>query len=174
MNLGKAKSAAAQLLKKYRVKKAPVEVASIANGQGMSIKYHEMEDNLSGILIDRPPEIVIVVNSRHHPNRQRFTIAHELAHFSLHRGDPTVFVDKYLVHFRADSPQGDPFDPREAEANQFASCLLMPEALLKKDLKGQSIDLLDDAAVRGLATRYQVSVQALSIRLERLGLLGSY
>lgn len=171
MNLNKADAAATQLLRKHKIKKAPVPVEAIATAEGLHLKYHDLEENVSGLLIDQAPTLVIAINSMHHPNRQRFTIAHELAHYSLHRGDPTVFVDKSLVHFRSDPGPSDRFDRREAEANHFAACLLMPEALLKADLRSRSIDLLDDLPIRKLATKYQVSIQALSIRLERLGLI---
>ena len=46
-----------------------------------------------------PPQIggvTIVVNSLHHANRQRFTLAHELGHFELHMTEfgSAVHVDK--------------------------------------------------------------------------------
>ena len=62
----------------------------------------------------------------------------------------------------------------EVEANVFASELLMPEFLLREDLEGcESLDMLDedlvDELVVELAQKYEVSRQALLIRLGRLG-----
>jgi Zn-dependent peptidase ImmA (M78 family) len=55
------------------------------------------------------------------PNRRRFTIAHELGHFILHRRNPD-----YLA-----SPGATGLPLVEAEAHAFAAALLMPAALLR-------------------------------------------
>ena len=47
----------------------------------------------------------------------------------------------------------------------------MPEEFIKRDFAGKKIDAQDEAAVRQLAHRYKVSVQALTIRLVDLGML---
>jgi len=57
------------------------------------------------------------------------------------------------------------------EANAFAAALLMPEDWLRADLADRKIDLSDDVAVRNLATRYEVSQQALTFRLMNLNLV---
>jgi Zn-dependent peptidase ImmA (M78 family) len=113
---------------------------------------------------------VIGVNSQHHRNRQRFTIAHELGHHRLHPNDPTVYIDDLMVHFRGEDIHA-PLTATELEANTFAASLLMPEDFIKRDFAGKKIDAQDEAAVRQLAHRYQVSVQALTIRLVELGML---
>jgi Zn-dependent peptidase ImmA (M78 family) len=56
----------------------------------------------------------------------------------------------------------------------FAAELLMPEALLRGDLKPGSIDALDEVAVRRLARKYGVSAQAVTIRLSELGLISGF
>ena len=67
---------------------------------------------------------MIGVNEDHHSNRQRFSIAHEIAHFVLHHGD--TYIDKgYRVHFR-DLESGSGTKREEMEANAFAAALLMP------------------------------------------------
>ena len=56
------------------------------------------------------------------------------------------------------------------EANLFAASLLMPAEFLENDIqKCASTDLLDDAVVHRLAKRYDVSSQALVLRLSNLG-----
>ena len=59
----------------------------------------------------------------------------------------------------------------ELEANAFAAALLMPEPFLRDDLQRRTYDMFDESAVKRLAQKYQVSVQALTIRLMELGLL---
>lgn len=134
------------------------------------VLYEPLEPNVSGFLVHASGRVAIAVNSLHHSNRQRFTLSHEIGHLVLHQGSPTVFVDDIMVHFRSED-SGGVSDPREAEANEFAAALLMPEACLRQDLREQFIDAFDDVAVRHLATRYSVSSQALTIRLSRLGFI---
>ena len=54
-------------------------------------------------------EAVIGVNSAHHINRQRFTIAHELGHFCLHKGKDVHIDRSFRVNRR---------DKRSAQANR--------------------------------------------------------
>lgn len=167
----RAEREARALLERFRVTTAPVPVDVITRQLGVDLRFEALDTHVSGVLVRRGDETVIGVNARHHPNRQRFTIAHELGHFMLHPDAPTVLVDDAFVHFRGDDITA-PTDSRELEANVFAACLLMPEVMLRADLRGQYIDAFDEGAVRALARRYGVSQQALTIRLVRLGLTG--
>jgi len=74
-----------------------------------------------------------------------------------------------MVHYRVEEQRGP--ESIEVEANAFAAALLMPEDYLRNDLRDKRFDMYDETAVRRLAQRYQVSVQALTIRLMELGLL---
>ena len=100
---------------------------------------------------------------------QRFTIAHEFGHYLLHRESSRVFLDAGSIFFRDDrSKQGSEND--EIEANDFAACLLMPSNHLRELLSNEPLDVHDDVAVRSLAAHFGISVQALTMRLTRLGL----
>src|SRR4051794_37208458 len=55
----------------------------------------------------------------------------------------------------------------EKEANEFAMRLLVPTALLLKDMKG-GIDLADDRAVEALAHRYRVPVAVMVLRIQQV------
>jgi Zn-dependent peptidase ImmA (M78 family) len=59
---------------------------------------------------------------------------------------------------------------QEWEANEFAACILMPEELVINEMKKIQIDYADDAWIKKLADKFEVSVSAMSIRLSRLGL----
>jgi len=61
---------------------------------------------------------IIGINSNHHPNRQRYTLAHELAHICLHRAhlQAGVHVDQGSVNsLRRDLVSQDGTDPLERE-----------------------------------------------------------
>lgn len=111
----------------------------------------------------------IVFNAAHHPNRQRFTIAHELGHHLMHQRmlAESVHVDKGIL--RRDSQSSGGTDEIEISANAFAACILMPERILRKAIP-QSIDLENDELVAKLAQSFGVSQAALTNRILNLSL----
>jgi Zn-dependent peptidase ImmA (M78 family) len=158
-----------KLLRKLDSLSAPVDVEAVAHKLGAEVVYGDLEDDMSGFLLREKKVITIAVNKLHHPNRQRFTIAHECGHLHLHadQGD-RLWVDKAYttVFFRdATSSTGDKL--AEIQANQFAAGLLMPEVLLEEHLTQE----LSDIDIFRLALRFQVSEQAMTLRLVSLGLL---
>lgn len=141
-----------------------VDVGQLAEALGVTVLNHELDDEVSGMLLAKKERAVIVVNSKHHRNRQRFSLAHELGHYVLHReGEAEVF------HRDEVSSLGT--SRVEVEANTFAAELLMPEEDIRNWAESYEFDLLDERAITEKAGELGVSVQALSIRLDRLGLL---
>lgn len=154
-----------ELLAKHRIKDPPVPADDIAKSLGIELEWHTFNKNeFSGILVREGNRAVLGINSSHHPNRQRFTIGHELGHFFLHEGD-RVFVDRtYNVSLR-NSVSSQGIDLEEIEANTFAALLLIPEQFLLKDPATAVIDMDDEDAIKRLARRYRVSSQAMTFRL---------
>jgi Zn-dependent peptidase ImmA (M78 family) len=103
-----------------------------------------MPENISGFISREGDAWVLGVNSLHHPNRQRFTIAHEIGHFLLHR-DHGSFHDGLL--FRRD----DELNQQEREANQFAALVLMPEADFKTVVRRMPVE--DAAKLFGVSAQ---------------------
>lgn len=163
---------AERILKKHN-SSIPVNVEKIIQLEGICLRPEKLEDTVSGMLVMKENKAVIVVNSNHPKNRQRFTMAHELGHYLLHRKYANVFFDESLVFFRDDqSSEGKKY--QEIEANRFAAELLMPESFLKKQLKSSPFDAFDDSnqsSLKELAKQLKVSVQALTIRLTSLNLI---
>ena len=164
----------ARLLKSHGIKTAPVPIEKVARALGADLHWQPAEDELSGFYIRdlKRRRAVIGVNSNHHANRQRFTIAHELGHFLMHEGEK-LHVDHndlgYQVKLRNDESRKG-VDPEEKEANLFAAELLMPSQFLAKDLLTLGgVDLLEDNVLSELAEKYGVSTQALTFRLANLG-----
>lgn len=160
---------AARLRKKFGGNDLPVPVDQIARMAGIRIESLSLDDNLSGMSFVKDGVAVIVVNSNHHLNRRRFTIAHELGHHILHREYLTnnVHVDKFV---QAVLPRNrfssEGVDSKEIEANSFAAELLMPESELAR---WGNVDINDDVRVQVLAKKLKVSVAALTYRLINLG-----
>jgi Zn-dependent peptidase ImmA (M78 family) len=162
------------LLDKNGVASGAVPVDKIVKSYGISLKLDEVDDDLSGFLYrdHKAKNVIIGANKSHHPNRQRFTIAHELGHYLLHQGE-LVHLDSdrgaFMLNLR-DSVSSKGEDNDEREANLFAAELLMPAKFLKQDLAGKDLDLLGGGEVlQKLARKYKVSTEALTFRLANLG-----
>lgn len=173
--------AASDLLHRVGVLKTPIPLHRIATFLKAEIHQQTFEDMVSGVLLIQGDERHLMVNKAHHPNRQRFTIAHELGHLVLHHnsGD-RLFIDTHLRAYqrRGSAASGVYEEPgsattpaEEKEANQFASALLMPrELLLSKTVDREFWDELDIATLAG---EFGVSEQAMTIRLRQLEVLDS-
>jgi Zn-dependent peptidase ImmA (M78 family) len=162
---------ARELLEKQAIKSFPVPVEKIAKALGAQIRFAPLDDELSGMVYVKEGVPIIGVNSLHHPNRQRFTIAHEIAHMELHLEMITtsVHVDKKFIGLMRDSNSSTGSEEIEIEANQFASELLMPQKLLEAELEGKQIDIDDDGPIEELAKKFRVSKQALLYRIGNRG-----
>ena len=165
----RARGEARALLQEFRVEAAPVPVERIARSLRVRVDYAPLDGDLSGLAHIRDGVPIVGINALHPPNRQRFTMAHELGHVRLHRNEleQAVHVDRGSL--RRDGTSALGVDATEIEANAFASELLMPEDLLKVELEGRSIDLEDDQAISALAKRFKVSEAAMRVRLTSLG-----
>lgn len=116
-----------------------------------------------GLITDRDKcEGVILFNTQSPIYRQRFTIAHELGHFLIASHIPTS-EGKFLCSQEdmlklPDAEQKQRYR-MEIEANLFASRLLIPLHLLRKDSAKERYPTL--VQVIELAARYNVSKEAM-------------
>lgn len=149
------------LTAKYRV-----EAAITADFTGIYLDAEQYA------LMERGPEWKL--------NRLRFTVAHELAHFFLHRDLPQKENFASLPEFAlwTESYGGQKYTI-EQEANEFAGRLLVPENRLRLLFEEfateaerlvpnfmQSNTLRDKFAER-VAPRFGVNAQVVAIRLDR-------
>lgn len=173
-SLARVEKEAQRLLDRLGISGPAIDVESVAKALGLDVRRQRFEDDLSGVLVKTIERNTIGVNSRHSPKRQRFSIAHEIAHFWLdHPGD--MFVDEAKatsVIFR-DGRSAEGKNLFEMEANRFAAALLMPAGLVVESFVAclaQGHNDVDKEIVPQLAAKYQVSEQAMKIRLSSLGL----
>lgn len=100
----------------------------------------------------------IAVNSKHHPNRQRYSMAHEFAHYILHRNKIDELPDgEQILHRNGERNE------MERQANNFASEILIPISLFEAAL------LASNKKIKEVANILQVSQEALTYRLPNLG-----
>ncbi|MGH9713618.1 MAG: ImmA/IrrE family metallo-endopeptidase [Candidatus Acidiferrales bacterium] len=150
----------------------PVPVDKIAKSLGARVRFSPLDDELSGFIYIKDGVPIIGVNSLHHPNRQRFTIAHEIAHLQLHPDFITsaVHVDKQFAEsvLKRDAVSATGTERLEVEANQFAAALLMPGDILDELLEESPIDIEDESIIEEWATEFLVSKAALQYRIRNL------
>lgn len=170
---------AKEILAQANVHSAPVPVEQIVRQRGIDVRRnHDTQGDISGFLFLGGAKPMIGVNGAQSSVRQRFTIAHELGHYLLHGFSPSeVHVDHGFKVMLRDSRSSEGTDEAEREANLFAAELLMPEDLLRAELRDTQHLRIDDAEVAvdellvRLAGKYGVSKQAMMFRLANLGYL---
>src|SRR6266699_2578195 len=111
---------ARRLLENNAVSRPPIPVRELATALDIDVRFSVGNDDVSGALIRSDDSVVIAVNSAQHENRQRFTIAHEIGHFLLHKGTQGHFDDDFRVNYRKADSTGLATD-EEREANLFAA-----------------------------------------------------
>jgi Zn-dependent peptidase ImmA (M78 family) len=151
---------AKDILGKLAIRKPSVDVMEVARALGVAVFPRPFPDALSALLLRHENRAFIGVNSHQAKVRQRFSIAHELGHFVLHHKD-SYFID-YGVSAAVEGETPGYHWKHEQAANRFAAELLMPEELLRRDARTVSLSRL--------ATRYEVSEEAMGFRLANLGL----
>jgi Zn-dependent peptidase ImmA (M78 family) len=164
---------ATKLLEKFDIVKPPVQVEKIARWLDAHIRFSPLDDEISGMIYIRDDIPIIGVNSLHRPNRQRFTIAHEIGHLVLHRELMTreVHIDRQFNVLRRDNKSATGIEKVEKEANQFAAELTMPLAFLGKAIGDHKIDIDDVVFIRALAQQFKMSEDAMKIRMVNLFLV---
>lgn len=130
----------------------------IKSFEDITIRKEQMASNISGYFKYEDGKWIIGINASHHPNRQNFTLAHELGHYMLHKAKNVNIVDTTL--FR----NNDKTNTIEYMANDFAAKLLMPEDTLRS--------LIDEKGIKNigeLAEQFDVSASAMKYRVLSLG-----
>ncbi|MGY2223425.1 ImmA/IrrE family metallo-endopeptidase [Pseudomonas gingeri] len=135
----------------------PVAVGAIAKDLGLTILKSTMPGSISGEIRETEGVITIKVNRHDIKERQRFTIAHEIAHFLLHRERLAGGItDDVLYRSRLS-------DDLEREANRLAADIIMPASLIQEALIMHGT-LKPDDRYKKIAELAQVSLAAIKIR----------
>lgn len=145
--------------------KLPVGVIKIANDCGIEVYEKDMGNDISGkITYDKTnKEFYITVNKNNSKERQRFSVAHELGHYFLHK-DILVKEETHIdTLYRANDIKDEEARKREKEVDYFAGALLMNKLMLE--------NLYEDYDIASLADIFKVSVSAMTVRMDILGLL---
>lgn len=170
---------AIQLLHRYSINQKwtisfPIPVDLIVEIElGCTIDTFEEKMDILGAIDLYEKIIYINSNSKligENDNVYRFTIAHEIGHLELH--STSIIKQLHLIDEQENKLicRNDDNSRMEIQANRYAGALLMPRQLIYKETNGRDINT---PILHGLSEKCNVSLIALKIRLEHLGIITS-
>lgn len=151
-----AVASAKQLISKLRIRHAKeIDIDLIAAHHDLLVRRVPLRHEEGRLLRTPRLGIINVSDEAFRSNKWRFVVAHEIGHFIRHPDN-----DNFEACTRGDLTNYTG-SGREAEANDFASELLMPETLFKKACDRNRPCLRD---VGGLAEEFNTSLTATALR----------
>ena len=134
----------------------PVAIVRLCKQFGVvAAKKSDLPDGVSGCIRRETDGAYNIFYRDDEPiTRQRFTVAHELAHYLLHRD---VLEDEHSENIML---RGELSNAEEIAANQLAAEILMPLKAMDDYIEAQK-----GFSIRDMAKVFGVSSQAMSIRL---------
>ena len=133
-----------------------IDLEAIAYSQGAFVKYRPME-RCEASIVGNHRHAIIAVNSRSIATRQRFSVAHEIGHWHLHRNRLLLCTASEIGRFAPDA-----LDP-ERQADDFASDLILPGFLFRPAImriRSLTMQALDDLAGTFRASRTATLMKA--------------
>lgn len=139
----------------------PVKVGELAADLGLIVVKAPLQPKISGLI--QPSEVArsrfeVRVNKYETVERQRFTVAHEISHYLLHRDDIGAGVFDSIMYRSALTSR------KETEANQMAAEIVMPIDLVARELSRFG-GVRTPSVAEELAAMFKVSVPAMKVRL---------
>lgn len=133
----------------------------IISNPNLELVFENLGDNDAYIEKISDERYKISVNKAHPKTRQNFSMAHEYAHYQLHRSK----IDD-MPHGEKIMHRNEKRNPIESEANRFAADILMPEEAFKQVVRARNGNIIQ------IATDFNVSPLAVQYRAKTLGIGG--
>lgn len=158
------RAVALDMLGEHGIERAPVDPFAIAEALGIVVQASDkLEGSFSGCLLQAGASFGILYSTGvQNRGYQRFTVAHELGHFSLTEHHRVLFEKGALHRSESGFTSGAWY---EREADLFGVELLIPEFLFHKHRREFPTGL---DGVKGLAELFQTSLTATAIRYASL------
>lgn len=139
----------------------PVNLNIVSDLMNARMRHDNQMDDLSGMIVKNPGvPAEILINTKDHPTRRRFTWAHELGHLA----ERTTLAEDFeysFVDWRPNVPGVAVYDEHESYADEFAGSLLMPAKAIDQFQK-------EGKSPIQMARLFGVSPAAMDMRLHRL------
>ena len=154
------------LAEKEQGRALPTDVRVLLQGEPVELEYFDSERDIDGrfeLCLGRPSIFVNLRGRTEDYPRVRFTLAHELGHYFLHRRllrEGRVFRDD-----RINLDQEAVLDQCEREANEFAIEVLLPAVCVDRRL--DQVATIDIDFINRLREDAHASFQATAIRVAR-------
>ncbi|MGB9152552.1 MAG: ImmA/IrrE family metallo-endopeptidase [Alphaproteobacteria bacterium] len=142
--------------------RAPVNLFAMAQGLGISVaEKTDWPQSIAGSLECRKGGYSIKINGNHSESKKRFTLAHQIAHYALHRD----LIGRGIVDDA--NYKSSLSDRMESQANQIATTLLMPGPLICREWAAGA------RSITAIAAKFDVRPAAAEIRLKGMGLISN-
>lgn len=131
--------------------------------RGAFVRESQLSGSEGRLVVNGDRGIITIHPHPRYQGRNRFSVAHELGHFELHRNEKTLWscTDADMNRWNLDARA----EKREIEANEFAAELLMPEKFIAPDIDRDTPNL---ELLKAIANEYHVSLTALLHRFTDL------
>lgn len=138
-----------------------IDLELIAFDLNAEVKYIPLSDS-EGSIVGTEEKAIIKINLNAQVEKQRFSLGHELGHWTNDKGKNLTFncskndMQQYKLR------DNDFKQNKEVRANQFSAELIMPKFIFSSFLTYQQINFL---TVKELANSFKTSITSTAIRL---------
>ncbi|PSU42135.1 hypothetical protein C9J12_29200 [Photobacterium frigidiphilum] len=139
----------------------PIKIGAIAKEFGIVVKRSTLKPGISGVIKESDGVVLVKISRHDSVERQRFTLAHEIAHFLLHKDKIGDGIEDTML-FRSSLS-----NTLEAEANRLAADLVMPFSLI--DLAQFPEKTRLEVKIETIAKISELSIPAIEVRLGKKG-----
>ena len=161
MPINKGKIHAQKLLSEFGLEDlTDISLEDVISARDIILQEKSLINSDGRIVFGKHKAIITINSDIEFPGKRRFTLAHELGHYEMHRKTIVIHndTDATLEYFKNGH--------QETEANQFATELLMPSYRFADYCSGKvfSPDLL-----RNLSNKFSTSITSVAYRYLELG-----
>lgn len=136
-----------------------IDVEAISVDAGMQVRYRNL-DGCAATLLGIKDRAIATISPSGNRGRDRFSIGHELGHWSMHRGQSFYCrAEDFGNYAQADRA-------KEKQADEFSSHLLMPASLLVPAIGKLRVLSLKD--IESIAADFSTSPAATAFRITLL------
>lgn len=132
-----------------------IDLEAIAYVLGVSVRYEHLQ-GCEALIVGHGDRAIVRINSRSYPERQRFSLGHELGHWTYHKGRTLYCLQDDIEGNRQVAKQ------TEHTADYFAASLLMPSFLFRPT--AAQAKMLSWKVIQELASTFRSSLLATILR----------